>query len=92
MGPLMRDEEKVSLAVSPDMHPRRTLIDPSLLLLAWYQRCAPVPLARPTLVLTYLTPLHSSGINWYLMGVIFVLACYPRDVAVLSILSQPRSS
>ncbi|KAL7415560.1 hypothetical protein BDY24DRAFT_381517 [Mrakia frigida] len=27
-----------------------------------------------------------NGINWYLMGVIFVLSFYPRDVAVLSIL------
>jgi diacylglycerol kinase (CTP) len=27
-----------------------------------------------------------NGVIWYLLGVLFVLACYPRDVAVLSIL------
>jgi hypothetical protein len=31
-----------------------------------------------------------SGINWYLIGVIFVLSFYPRDVAVLSILSPSQ--
>lgn len=28
-----------------------------------------------------------NGVIWYLVGVIFVLALYPRDVAVVSILT-----
>ena len=28
-----------------------------------------------------------NGVIWYLIGVIFVLAMYPRDVAVVSILT-----
>jgi diacylglycerol kinase (CTP) len=28
-----------------------------------------------------------NGVIWYLIGVIFVLSVYPRDVAVISILT-----
>lgn len=28
-----------------------------------------------------------NGVVWYLVGVIFVLAMYPRDIAVVSILT-----
>jgi dolichol kinase len=29
---------------------------------------------------------HTNGVIWYIVGVIFVLALYPLDLAVLSIL------
>jgi hypothetical protein len=29
---------------------------------------------------------HTNGVIWYIVGVVFVLALYPLDVSVLSIL------
>jgi hypothetical protein len=34
---------------------------------------------------------HTNGVIWYIVGVIFVLALYPLDLAVLSILMYVSS-
>ena len=70
LGFLMRESEKVR---TPMTHPTR--------LCAVSQRFDPFILpAWPSL------QKHTNGVIWYIVGVVFVLALYPLDIAVLSIL------